>query len=69
MAPDLRLMKASIHVHFIEQCRKPNTLNIVCQLYDQSKDKTGQGVETYEWLMGQIEGVMLLDEEEWNISV
>eukprot|EP00959_Pyramimonas_sp_CCMP1952_P215146 4501909-Pyramimonas_sp.AAC.1 len=29
----------------------------------------GHGVKTYEWLMGQIEGMMLRDKEEWNIRV
>eukprot|EP00959_Pyramimonas_sp_CCMP1952_P179171 3745624-Pyramimonas_sp.AAC.1 len=62
-------MRASIHAHFIEQSRTPNKLNFVCQLYDLSKDRMGQGVKTYEWLMEQIEGMMLRDAEEWNISV
>eukprot|EP00959_Pyramimonas_sp_CCMP1952_P031413 658780-Pyramimonas_sp.AAC.1 len=62
-------MRASIHAHFIEQCRKPSTLHFACQLYDMSKDKMGHGVKTYEWLMEQIEGMMLRYKEEWNISV
>eukprot|EP00959_Pyramimonas_sp_CCMP1952_P362700 7595426-Pyramimonas_sp.AAC.1 len=62
-------MRASIHARFIEQCRKPSKLNFVCQPYDMSKDKMGHGVKTCEWLMKQIEGTMLRDKEEWNISV
>eukprot|EP00959_Pyramimonas_sp_CCMP1952_P110125 2304215-Pyramimonas_sp.AAC.1 len=61
-------MRASTHAHFIEQCRKPNTLNFVCQLYNMSNDKMGHGVKTYEWLMEQIEGMVLRDKEGWNIS-
>eukprot|EP00959_Pyramimonas_sp_CCMP1952_P183567 3838271-Pyramimonas_sp.AAC.1 len=62
-------MRALIHARFIEQRRMPNTLNFVCQLYDLSKDKLGHCAKTYEWLMGQIEGMMLHDKEEWNTSV
>eukprot|EP00959_Pyramimonas_sp_CCMP1952_P233951 4888903-Pyramimonas_sp.AAC.2 len=29
----------------------------------------GHGVKTHELLMEQIEGMMLRDKEEWNISV
>eukprot|EP00959_Pyramimonas_sp_CCMP1952_P431409 9035308-Pyramimonas_sp.AAC.1 len=28
----------------------------------------GHGVKTYEWLMEQIEGMMLRDKEAWNSS-
>eukprot|EP00959_Pyramimonas_sp_CCMP1952_P210020 4394314-Pyramimonas_sp.AAC.1 len=70
MAPGLSdEMRASIHAHFIEQCRKPKKLEFVRQLYDLPKDKLGEGVKSYEWLMEQIEGMMLRDKEEWNISV
>eukprot|EP00959_Pyramimonas_sp_CCMP1952_P026894 564654-Pyramimonas_sp.AAC.1 len=62
-------MRASIHAHFIEQCRNPKKFDFVCQIYDLSRDKLGQGVKTYEWLMEQIEAMMLRDKEEWNISV
>eukprot|EP00959_Pyramimonas_sp_CCMP1952_P221811 4637341-Pyramimonas_sp.AAC.1 len=60
-------MRASIHAHFIEQCRKPKKLDFVCQVYDLSRDKLGEGVRSYEWLMAQIEGVMLRDKEDWKI--
>eukprot|EP00959_Pyramimonas_sp_CCMP1952_P336065 7036845-Pyramimonas_sp.AAC.1 len=52
-------MRASVHAHFIEQCRKPKKLDFACQLYDLPRDKLGQGVSSYEWLMEQIEGMML----------
>eukprot|EP00959_Pyramimonas_sp_CCMP1952_P194420 4065273-Pyramimonas_sp.AAC.1 len=29
----------------------------------------GHGVKSYEWLMEQIEDMMLREKEEWNISV
>eukprot|EP00959_Pyramimonas_sp_CCMP1952_P115216 2408453-Pyramimonas_sp.AAC.1 len=29
----------------------------------------GHGVKSYEWLMEQIEEMMLREKEEWNISV
>eukprot|EP00959_Pyramimonas_sp_CCMP1952_P245803 5137252-Pyramimonas_sp.AAC.1 len=62
-------MRASIHAHFIEQRRKPKNLDFACQLYDLSKDKLGEGARSYEWLMSQIDGMMLRDKEEWNISM
>eukprot|EP00959_Pyramimonas_sp_CCMP1952_P146272 3062180-Pyramimonas_sp.AAC.1 len=53
----------------MEHCRKPKKSEFVCQLSDLSKDKLGVGVRSYEWLMAHIEGVMLRDKEEWNISM
>eukprot|EP00959_Pyramimonas_sp_CCMP1952_P239437 5004145-Pyramimonas_sp.AAC.1 len=41
-------MRASIHARFIEQCRKPKKLEFICQLYDLSTDKLGEGVRTHE---------------------
>eukprot|EP00959_Pyramimonas_sp_CCMP1952_P198686 4155799-Pyramimonas_sp.AAC.1 len=40
-------MRASIRAHFIEQCRKPKKLELICQLYDLSTDKLGEGMKTY----------------------
>eukprot|EP00959_Pyramimonas_sp_CCMP1952_P050853 1062278-Pyramimonas_sp.AAC.1 len=37
-------IRASIHVLFLEQCRKPSKLNFVRQLYDLSKDIMGHGI-------------------------
>eukprot|EP00959_Pyramimonas_sp_CCMP1952_P273393 5714540-Pyramimonas_sp.AAC.1 len=45
-------MRASIHARFIEQCRKLKKLDFVCQLYDLSKDRLGEGVKTYELANG-----------------
>eukprot|EP00959_Pyramimonas_sp_CCMP1952_P408739 8566118-Pyramimonas_sp.AAC.1 len=39
-------IRASIHAHFIEQCRKPKKLlDRICQLYDLSADKPGEGMK------------------------
>eukprot|EP00959_Pyramimonas_sp_CCMP1952_P338366 7086158-Pyramimonas_sp.AAC.1 len=62
-------MRASIHAHIIEQCRKPKRLELVCQLYDLSTDKLGEGMKTCEWLISQLEWMMLREKEEWNISM
>eukprot|EP00959_Pyramimonas_sp_CCMP1952_P011348 238265-Pyramimonas_sp.AAC.1 len=62
-------MRASTHAHFIEQCRKPKKFELICQLYDLSTDKPGEGVKTYEWLITQIEWMMLREKEEWNINL
>eukprot|EP00959_Pyramimonas_sp_CCMP1952_P043619 911817-Pyramimonas_sp.AAC.1 len=62
-------MRASIHAYFIEQRRKPKKLDFVYQLYDLSRGKLGSGVRSYEWLMPQIEAMMLRDKEDWNISM
>eukprot|EP00959_Pyramimonas_sp_CCMP1952_P069357 1447258-Pyramimonas_sp.AAC.1 len=62
-------MRASIHAHFIEQCRKPKKLSFACQIYDMSKDRLGAGVKFYEWLMSEIDSLMLRDKEDWNINV
>eukprot|EP00959_Pyramimonas_sp_CCMP1952_P086762 1814681-Pyramimonas_sp.AAC.1 len=48
-------MRASIHANFLEQCRKPEKLNMVCQFCDMSSDKPGAGMRAYEWLIAQIE--------------
>eukprot|EP00959_Pyramimonas_sp_CCMP1952_P179866 3761049-Pyramimonas_sp.AAC.1 len=34
-----------------------------------SKDRLGTGVKSYEWLMNEIESLMLRDREEWHINV
>eukprot|EP00959_Pyramimonas_sp_CCMP1952_P123622 2584371-Pyramimonas_sp.AAC.1 len=62
-------MRASIHAHFIEQCRKPKKLDFVYQILDLSRDKLGEGVRSYKWLISQIEAMLLRDKEEWNISM
>eukprot|EP00959_Pyramimonas_sp_CCMP1952_P238097 4975829-Pyramimonas_sp.AAC.1 len=67
--PQYDEMRASIHAHFIEQCRKPKKLDVVCQIYDLSGDKLGEGVRSHEWLIFQIEAMMLRDKEGWNISM
>eukprot|EP00959_Pyramimonas_sp_CCMP1952_P317161 6637970-Pyramimonas_sp.AAC.1 len=62
-------MRASIHAHFIEQRRRPKKLAFACQIYDMSKYRWGTGVKSYEWLMNEIESLMLRDKEEWSINV
>ena len=61
-------MRASIHAHFLEQCRKPSKLEQVMGFYDMSDDEVGTGMKTYEWLIGQIERLMLMEKEEFNIG-
>eukprot|EP00959_Pyramimonas_sp_CCMP1952_P153532 3212317-Pyramimonas_sp.AAC.1 len=62
-------MRASIHAHFLEKCRKPKKLDMTCQFYDMSSGKPGTGMRTYEWLITQIEMMMLREKEEWNIDL
>eukprot|EP00959_Pyramimonas_sp_CCMP1952_P025932 544458-Pyramimonas_sp.AAC.1 len=38
-------------------------------MYDMSKYRLGTGVKSYEWLMSEIESLMLRDKEERNINV
>eukprot|EP00959_Pyramimonas_sp_CCMP1952_P206580 4320065-Pyramimonas_sp.AAC.1 len=33
------------------------------------KIRVGEGVRSYEWLISQIEAMMLRDKDEWNISM
>eukprot|EP00959_Pyramimonas_sp_CCMP1952_P161928 3385630-Pyramimonas_sp.AAC.1 len=62
-------MRASIHAHFIEQCRKPKKLELVRQVYDLPTDKLGEGIKSYEWFISQIEWMTLREKDEWNISM
>eukprot|EP00959_Pyramimonas_sp_CCMP1952_P025392 532580-Pyramimonas_sp.AAC.1 len=57
-------MRASIHPLFLEQCRKPTKLSMICQFFDLSSDKPGTGMRTYEWLIAQIEMMMLREKEQ-----
>ena len=67
-APPTDGMRASIHAHFLEQCRKPNKLKPAMSFHDMSSDKSGTGMKSYEWLVGQIEKLMMMEKEEFNIE-
>eukprot|EP00959_Pyramimonas_sp_CCMP1952_P383822 8043814-Pyramimonas_sp.AAC.1 len=41
---------------------------MICHFYDLSSDKPGTGMTTYEWLITQIEWMMLCEKEEWSIN-
>eukprot|EP00959_Pyramimonas_sp_CCMP1952_P430805 9022211-Pyramimonas_sp.AAC.1 len=62
-------MRASIHAPFVEQRRHSKKFDMICQLYDLSADKPGAGMETYEWLITQIDWMILREREEWNINL
>ena len=61
-------MRAAIHTHFYEQLRCVPKLSQIIGWYDMCADKTGTGMRTYEWLLFQVENLMMRDHDTWAIA-
>eukprot|EP00959_Pyramimonas_sp_CCMP1952_P230675 4822616-Pyramimonas_sp.AAC.1 len=61
-------MKASIHAHFYKQIRQVPRLEYAMQWYELSTDPPGTGMRTYQWLLLQVESLLMRDREQWAIS-
>eukprot|EP00959_Pyramimonas_sp_CCMP1952_P152791 3196729-Pyramimonas_sp.AAC.1 len=61
-------MKASMHAHFYELIRQAPRLEHATQWYELSKDPPGTGVRIYQWLLLQVESLMMRGREQWAIS-
>eukprot|EP00959_Pyramimonas_sp_CCMP1952_P181297 3790828-Pyramimonas_sp.AAC.1 len=61
-------MNASIHAHLHDQMRQVSRLEYAMQWYELSTDPPGTGMRTYQWLLLQVESLMLRVREQWAIS-
>eukprot|EP00959_Pyramimonas_sp_CCMP1952_P307226 6430296-Pyramimonas_sp.AAC.1 len=61
-------MKASIRAHFYEQIRQVPRREYAMQWYELSTDPPGTGIITYQWILLQVEYLMMRGREQWAIS-
>ena len=61
-------MRAAIHTHFYEQLSCVPKLSQIIGWYNMSCDKTGHGMRSYEWLLFQVENLMMRDHDTWAIA-
>eukprot|EP00959_Pyramimonas_sp_CCMP1952_P444495 9306788-Pyramimonas_sp.AAC.1 len=60
--------KASTHAHFYEQIRQVLRLQSDMQWHELSADSPGTGMRTSQWLLLQVESLMMRDREQRAIS-
>eukprot|EP00959_Pyramimonas_sp_CCMP1952_P322188 6741808-Pyramimonas_sp.AAC.1 len=56
-------MKASMHAHFYEQIRQVPRLDYAMQWHELSTDLPVTGMRSYQWLLYQVESLMIRDRE------